>query len=628
MFRELLAYGPVMLVWAAVLYKLSALLRAPREPTLRFYWLTLFALALSLTTLLSPIYLAVDRFLGIPNLARLLAHSLMLISGWSAQMLLLHLNHPDALIQPRGRREGWFLVGTLALMAGLFWLADVPEESTDFTSRYAETRFVPEYRLVLLTYLGHMLANAARLSWRYARLTISRPSLHLGLSMVAIGATVGLGYVAHGALYLATRRLDIPYPLGNEEAISEMLLAGCVGLIVIGSTMPAWGPRLGIPALHQWVVRYRAYRRLYPLWHDLCLANPEIALLPPSGDFSDTLAIRSLGFRLYRRIVEIRDGHLALRPYFDPRITVHVNVLCKEARVEGEEADAVLEAVSIAVAIRAKERGIRGGCSGYSYRISGGANVQSEVAFLSRVAHHYTRATFVHAVLARLDEDHEKGRPRAHLRQGISPADRGEAGCSAEGVAAGRQRLARLVTELLAPTPTVSALLLVVAWHSADSATEALRWALLATLFASLIPFLYILRGVRLRRLTDIHVKKREQRFGPLLVGVASVAVGFVLLLVLGAPRDLVALVGAMAVGLSTSTLVTLFWKVSVHTAVNAGAVVILVLVYGPPLLVLAPLVALVGWARVEVNDHSPTQVVAGAILGGAVAAGVFTLLR
>ena len=191
-----------------------------------------------------------------------------------------------------------------------------------------------------------------------------------------------------------------------------------------------------------------------------------------------------------------------------------------------------------------------------------------------------------------------------------------------------RQRLARLVTEILAPAPTVAALLLVVAWRTAPTAAEAVRWGLLAVLFASLIPFLYILRGVRRRRLSDHHVGVREQRPVPLLVGIASVLAGLALLAALGAPRDLLALVAAMAVGLATSLLVTLFWKISVHAAVTAGAVVILVLVLGPALLTLAPVVALVGWARVEVGDHTPAQVVAGVGLGATVAGLVFSLLR
>ncbi|MFF8994678.1 phosphatase PAP2 family protein [Streptomyces sp. NPDC014983] len=39
-------------------------------------------------------------------------------------------------------------------------------------------------------------------------------------------------------------------------------------------------------------------------------------------------------------------------------------------------------------------------------------------------------------------------------------------------------------------------------------------------------------------------------------------------------------------------------------------------------------LVALVGWSRVALRDHTPGQVIAGTILGSAVAAAVFALLR
>lgn len=189
-------------------------------------------------------------------------------------------------------------------------------------------------------------------------------------------------------------------------------------------------------------------------------------------------------------------------------------------------------------------------------------------------------------------------------------------------------RLARLVTETLAPAPTVALLLLLVAWHSAPSTADAVRWGVLAALFASIVPFMYIIRGVRRGRLTDHHVRVREQRRLPLLVGVASVVIGLTLLALWGAPRELVALVGSMVVGLASSLLVTLMWKISIHTAVVAGAVTILVLVFGPPLLSLAPLVALVCWARVAVGDHTPAQTMAGVTLGATVAAVCFTLLR
>jgi membrane-associated phospholipid phosphatase len=191
-----------------------------------------------------------------------------------------------------------------------------------------------------------------------------------------------------------------------------------------------------------------------------------------------------------------------------------------------------------------------------------------------------------------------------------------------------RRRLARLLTEVLAPPPLCAVLLIAVAAKTAPTPLAALRWGLLAALFTSAFPFLTILRGVRRQRLSDHHVGAREQRPALLLLFVAIVLVGTILLAFLGAPRPVVALVGAMALGLVVSFGITLVWKVSVHAATAAGAAVVLLLVFGPavwPAVLIPPLVA---WSRVEVRDHTPAQVIVGMGVGALVAAVGFLLLR
>jgi membrane-associated phospholipid phosphatase len=74
--------------------------------------------------------------------------------------------------------------------------------------------------------------------------------------------------------------------------------------------------------------------------------------------------------------------------------------------------------------------------------------------------------------------------------------------------------------------------------------------------------------------------------------------------------------------------VITLWWKISVHAAIAAGAATVLLLVFGPALLVVWPLVALIAWSRVQVGDHTPAQTLAGAALGGLIATTVFILLR
>lgn len=402
MIDSLLRYGPVVLLWVAVAYKLPAFRRSPRDPAVRAYWLTLLSLALALTALLPPVYVAIDRLAGVPNLTRLLANSLALVTAWTVQAFLFYLSEPEALARRAVRRRGLTLVGTLALMAGLFIAAPVDQEAVNFTRRYGDVPFILEYRLVFLAYLAVAAANVARLSWRYAAIA-DRPSLRLGLRLVAAGGLVSLAYVIHEGLYVMSRRLDVTYLVSRPEIVTLILVAVASSLMVIGSTMPAWGPHLGIPRVCRWVGHYRSLRRLYPLWRDLYRASPEIALLPPPSRLTDVLTMHDLGFRLYRRAVEIRDGRLALRPYLEPGIANTACQLCHEAGLDDEEIQAVVEATCLAVAMHAKASGRVPAGIVPTPAPPGGSDLTSEVAVLERVARCYVSSPVVAAVLTRLE---------------------------------------------------------------------------------------------------------------------------------------------------------------------------------------------------------------------------------
>jgi hypothetical protein len=159
-------------------------------------------------------------------------------------------------------------------------------------------------------------------------------------------------------------------------------------------------------------------------------------------------------------------------------------------------------------------------------------------------------------------------------------------------------------------------------------APRALLWAIPAVGFVSVSPSLIIYYGVRRRRYTDRHGSVRDQRPLPILLTLLSIAAGLVALVILHASRELLAVLVAMLVGLTISLLITLRWKISLHTGTLAGAIAILALAFSPVVVILFPLVALVGWARVKDGSHSPWQVGVGAGLGVIVATVIFVLLR
>jgi hypothetical protein len=398
--RELLAYGTILLAWAAVAYKLPALARRPRDPGVRSFWLATLAIALALSARPAPVYLAISQLTGMPNAARLLDNALILVAAWCVQAFLFHLSHGQDRAGAGTRRAGWALAATLVAMAVLFALAPVDaDEPAEFTARYGSAPFVLEYRLVFLAFLGYALQNVVRLSWRYAGLS-QLPALRAGLRLVAAGGVTGLAWIAQGALLVTARRFGLEHPAVDAPGLSQALIAATIALTTLGSTLPSWGPRLGVGALAGWVSRYRAHRRLYPLWLALYRENPAIALYPPTSRLADALALRDLRFRLYRRVIEVRDGQLALRPFVDPDVVARARDLAAWAGLAGDDARAAVEAAGLASALGSRGRRVPTMPADAPASGAGGADLDGEARFLATVSRHLERSALVRAALS------------------------------------------------------------------------------------------------------------------------------------------------------------------------------------------------------------------------------------
>jgi len=69
--------------------------------------------------------------------------------------------------------------------------------------------------------------------------------------------------------------------------------------------------------------------------------------------------------------------------------------------------------------------------------------------------------------------------------------------------------VARVITEVFTPSPLAVVALTVVAAHVSHSAGDAIKWAALGSVFAPLIPLLFLIRKVRRGEVMDIHVCER-----------------------------------------------------------------------------------------------------------------------
>lgn len=191
------------------------------------------------------------------------------------------------------------------------------------------------------------------------------------------------------------------------------------------------------------------------------------------------------------------------------------------------------------------------------------------------------------------------------------------------------KRIARGATEVLAPWVWVLTLPFAVA-AATEGLWQTLLWGFVVAMTASVIPMAVIVRGARRGKWDGHHVTNREGRLVPLLVAGASLTAGMVILVLGGAPHQMLALAGSMFASLLASMAITFGakWKISLHAAVAFAAVVTLALIYGPWLLLVALPAALVAWSRVELGDHTTAQVVAGSIMGVIVGGGSFWALN
>ncbi|MBP2320259.1 hypothetical protein JOF56_000644 [Kibdelosporangium banguiense] len=375
-------YGPAVLAWGFVIGKLMRW-RLQGSFTGGTLWLILIGLACSFTVTAPEPYRVVAALTGVPNLGRLLSHTFILLAAWAAQAMLLGLTKSEI------RERRWMLVAAVVAMTVTFALADTPIDDPRYNMRYSATPWVLEYWLVFIAGLAPAFANIVRLCWRYARLSGSAIG-KLGLRLIAAGVVVSLLYHVHKALYFASQRFGFYYPTFNG-LWDKVLTPVATVLILVGATLPSWGPRIGLSALFDWAGRWRTYQRLRPLWFALYQANPQIALVQPRSALLEFLLPTDLNLRLYRRVIEIRDGRLALQPYLDPEVGLAAR---RRSGVTGQELDAVVEATTLAAAVDAKRSGAPPRTT-EPVAVPGGRDLESDTAFLNDVARAYRKLKLV-----------------------------------------------------------------------------------------------------------------------------------------------------------------------------------------------------------------------------------------
>ncbi|MFJ8827886.1 MAB_1171c family putative transporter [Streptomyces sp. NPDC102467] len=308
-------------------YKLGHLLRGPRTPALATLCL-LFASSIVVFALTAPAVAArVDDIIGVPGCAFigrtvgsiiLLISEQFLLTAWVSTTTRMRVAARIAIAAES--------VAVLTLLVLFFLDRHYTQGSTNALYGTPTDGYKSAYMMVyIVACIGGEL-QIGTLGSTYAR-RVGRLWLRRGLRLVSRGAYL--------TLVFATVRVAmvLGVPLGPLGAIGLWLGSAGVMVKLIGWTIPSWAP--SVEAAASLVRSHRDHLRLRPLWISLYRANPDIALDAPRTLFHEALSLHDADYSVHRRVIEIRDGLVALTPYLDEPTEVDDPVLAADRIAAG-----------------------------------------------------------------------------------------------------------------------------------------------------------------------------------------------------------------------------------------------------------------------------------------------------
>jgi hypothetical protein len=386
--------------WAVVLGSARQLPVIFKQPARLATWALYLFFALIFTAGWEVVWDRLDSWTGLPESNTLITMCLVVCYSASALVLLQVWSYSPDRARRRSKVTICAAVVALTLMVMLFLRsATAHHQQQSFKEWYGGSVEYDAYLLIYLTTYAAAEVEVIRLCRRYAKMMT--PSwLRTGLTTTVVGAAIGL-------LYAITRVADVAaahagVDISRFEDVAEVGAGLGALLVMIGLTLHSWGPRISGAARR--VRRLVAYARLRPLWARFYELDPSIA-------FDDRRHVGSAGARermraakrvlkdpeyhVARRVVEIRDGILTLRPYQDPEYAQRIRVFYDGHGLVGDDLDAAVTAAGIHAALDAREAAPRREQPRSPAANNLPADLDAELTWLLKVTEHFSKPSAV-----------------------------------------------------------------------------------------------------------------------------------------------------------------------------------------------------------------------------------------
>lgn len=297
---------------AAVGWKFYQLSKAPQDRSLRSVAFCLACAALSYPFAMPGGASGFDTVAG-HGAAKLVQNVLLLATVYFLMCFYLYASAEE----DGGRRRARFeaLVVCAVTVSICVAAATVPHQALagSFSTTDMTVAQVAFFYLVTGLYLMYALTAAALWTRRYARASSKPHSTGLwtaGVGMLGMAVACAIRAVI---VAIRWRGGDV---IGPVLATVALLLVISTLLFVFGITYPGVRARLALCRL--WLRHRREHARLEPLWILMAEAAPHTVLRTHSSSLRDRWRARGVHRRHHRRIVECRDGLVAISPYLAP----------------------------------------------------------------------------------------------------------------------------------------------------------------------------------------------------------------------------------------------------------------------------------------------------------------------
>ena len=161
--------------------------------------------------------------------------------------------------------------------------------------------------------------------------------------------------------------------------------------------------------------------------------------------------------------------------------------------------------------------------------------------------------------------------------------------------------------------PIVTAVI-VIQKHAMTS-QDVFLWLGIVTLFVTVLPILGIVLLVRFSKVGNLHLHAKEERIIPLCFIVLSMIFGTIILYKIGAAQKIIFACIAYIANSIVFSAITPLWKISFHTSVTTGCIMVLVFLVNTSFIWFFLLIPLIAWARIYRDRHTFLQTAVGTLL-------------